>query len=170
MRTRHENSRRRVWAQLLAASALALISPAFAVRAPSPSPVRITEAWVRWLPAGLPAAAYVTIVNAGMHPVNLVGATSPAYSEVSLHQTASEGGSMQMVAIERITIAPHATLRFEESGYHFMLTGPKQPIKPGDHVPLTLAFADSTSVTLSFEVRKPDGSAAADAGTTPNGA
>jgi copper(I)-binding protein len=88
--------------------------------------------------------------------VTLVGASSPAYAEVSLHQTQTQGGSMQMVAIAHLEVAPHATLRFADFGYHFMLTGPKQPIQPGDHVPITLNFADAPSVTLSFEVRKPD--------------
>jgi copper(I)-binding protein len=29
------------------------------------------------------------------------------------------------------------------------------PIAPGDHVPVTLHFADGRSLTASFEVRKP---------------
>jgi copper(I)-binding protein len=148
----------RVWARalLLTAATLALTLPALAARPPAPSPVRLTDAWIRWLPAGLPAAAYVTIANAGLRPLHLVGASSPAYAEVSLHQTEDKAGAMQMVAIEQLEVAPHATLRFADGGYHFMLMGAKQPIRPGDHVPITLKFADAPTVTLSFEVRKPD--------------
>jgi copper(I)-binding protein len=165
MHTWHGNSTRRARTRLLAATALILASVALAARPPAPSPVHITEAWIRWLPAGLPAAAYLTIANAGAQPVTLVGASSPEYADVSLHQTQNNSGSMQMVAIQELQVAPHATLRFAGSGYHFMLMGPKQPINPGDHVPITLKFAKVPPVTLSFEVRKPDASDAPD-GTT----
>jgi len=152
------NRTRRAVVRLLAATALLGTWSALAARPPALSTLRITDAWIRWLPAGLPAAAYLTIANAGPRPVILVGASSPAYNDVSLHQTQDHAGSMQMLAIEQLSVAPQVTLRFADSGYHFMLMGPKQPIKPGDRVPITLNFADAPSVTLSFEVRKPDAS------------
>jgi copper(I)-binding protein len=149
--------------QLLAVAVFLITAPALAARSPALSPVRLTDAWIRWLPAGLPAAGYLTIANGGGRPLILVGASSPAYADVSLHQTQTHGGAMQMLAVEQLSVAPHATLRFAASGYHFMLSGATQPIKPGDRVPITLKFADSPSVTLSFAVRKPDASDTPDA-------
>jgi copper(I)-binding protein len=167
MHTPSVDETRRVGARLLAAAALLCAWPALAGPPADSSEVRVTGAWIRWLPAGLPAAAYLTLVNASPRPVILVGASSPAYAAVSLHQTQDHAGSMQMQAIEQVIVAPHATLRFASSGYHFMLTDPKQPIKPGDHLPITLIFADTPPLTLSFEVRRPDASDAADAGAAP---
>jgi copper(I)-binding protein len=143
---------------LLLTVALVLTLPAFAAQPPVQSPVRLTEAWIRWQPAGLPAAAYLTIANTGSRPLHLVGASSPAYAEVSLHQTQNKAGAMQMVAIQQLEVAPHTTLRFAGSGYHFMLMGPKQPIQPGDRVAITLDFSDAPTETVSFDVRKPDAS------------
>lgn len=41
------------------------------------------NAWVRWLPNQLPAGGYVTLVNAGDKPVDLVDVDSPDYGPSS---------------------------------------------------------------------------------------
>ncbi len=122
-------------------------------RAEAPT-IQVVEAWIRWLPAGVPAGGYVTLTNTGAKPVNLIAASSPDYGEVSIHRSIHRGGTIEMVPAEQITINPHSSLNFAATGYHFMLMQPSKPRVPGDHVPITLRFADGASLTVQFEVRK----------------
>jgi periplasmic copper chaperone A len=120
--------------------------------------VQVEGAWIRWLPANLPAAGYATINNIGDKPVTLLAASSPGFGEISLHRNRSQSGTLEMVPVEKITIDPHSSVKFAAAGYHMMLRQPTQSIKPGDHVPITLRFADGSALTVEFEVRKPDSS------------
>jgi copper(I)-binding protein len=121
-------------------------------------PVHVENSWIRWLPANLPAAGYATLVNNGDRPEVLIGADSPAYGEVTLHQNVAREGTVQMRPVERITLDPHSSLRFADAGYHMMLMQPTKALKPGDRVPIALRFL-SGIVTAQFEVRAIDSSA-----------
>lgn len=118
--------------------------------------IRVDDAWIRWLPSDLPAAGYTTLANTGDRTVNLIGASSPDYGDVSLHRNYTRAGTVEMMPVDQIPIGPHSSLNFAATGYHMMLMQPHRPIKPGDHVPITLRFAGGSSLTVSFEVRKPD--------------
>lgn len=120
--------------------------------------LRVEDPWIRWLPADLPAAGYLRLINAGAKPLIVIGASSPAYRQVTLHRTVTEGGNTEMMPVERITIDAHAALDFATSGYHMMLMQATRPLKPADRVPITLHFADGASLLVQFEVRKPDAS------------
>ena len=137
---------------MLALSALA----AAAAIAATPA-VRAENAWIRWLPANLPSAGYATLVNTGDRPEVLIGASSPDYGEVSLHQNVTRDGTVEMRPVERITIDPHSSLRLA-AGYHMMLMQANKPLKPGDRVTIILRLL-SGSVTVKFEVRPADSSA-----------
>jgi len=134
------------------------VAAARAADAPVP---RVDAAWIRWLPGAIPAAGYLTLTNVGDRPAMLLSASSPLFGDISLHRTENRAGSMQMAAVDRITIPPHATLTFETTGYHLMLMEPATPVKPGMHVTITLRFADAPPLPVDFEVRNPDGSRAA---------
>ena len=155
----HFEPRRRVrLLTLIAAQGALWLAPAIqnvvAQPAAGPSGVRVDQAWIRWLPAGVPGGAYLTLSNSSERAVVIVGASSPTYGDVMLHRTVHRGGNVEMVPAERIIIAAHATLDFAATGYHFMLMDPVKPVKPGDTVPITLHFADGTSLAIPFEVRR----------------
>ena len=135
----------------LAAGALSLglLGPAFAAG------IQVTEAWIRWLPANLPAGGYAKVTNDTDKEVKLVGASSPKYGMVMLHQTVNKNGMSNMVHVDSIAIAPHKSMAFTPGNYHIMLMQPKPGIEPGQKVPVTLKFADGQTVTTEFEVRKP---------------
>ncbi len=116
--------------------------------------IRIDAAWIRWLPAGLPAGGYMSLTNIGDTAVNLVAASSPAYAEVSIHRSVESGGTITMQPVTQITIEPHSRVDFAAAGYHFMLMQPAKPLEPGGHVPISLRFADGSSLEVQFEVRK----------------
>lgn len=126
--------------------------------APSTPPnVSASNAWIRWLPSGLPAAAYVTLRNAEQHPVTLLGVSTRDYGAAMFHASRNQNGVETMLPIDRIRIDPHSQVSFAPAGLHIMLMQPSRAVGPGDHVILTLKFADGRSLPVQFEVRKPDG-------------
>ena len=136
------------------AAALALVAlPDLAVAAPV---VQASGAWIRWLPAGLPAGGYVTLRNTGARPVELIGAHSPDYGNAMLHQSMSKGGMSEMLHVEQVLIPAHGSVAFKPGSYHIMLMQPKKDVKPGDKVPITLKFAGGMTLRVDFEVRKAD--------------
>jgi periplasmic copper chaperone A len=115
--------------------------------------VQIKLAWIRWLPGGVPLAGYATLVNVSDQPVVLTSATSNAFHDLSLHRTLQTGGTVRMSPLERISIAPHATLDFQARGIHLMLMQPRETLDPHGAVPITLHFADGSSLAGEFQVR-----------------
>jgi copper(I)-binding protein len=143
------------------AAAVALLSWASLIStAPSATPrtplsIRVEDPWIRWLPAGVPAAGYLTLVNTGDEPVALIAAVSADFGDVSMHRSLERGGVMQMDEVGEIIVDPHSRLELAAKGYHLMLMNPARPIESQKHVPITLRFRDGTSLTVPFEVRKP---------------
>ena len=139
--------------QRVVSGALLIFAGMTAHCAPAAFDIRATDAWIRWLPAGLPGAGYLTLTNAGTVEQVLVGASSPDYANVSLHQTRRAQDMNGMVPIESITLAPNVSVNFAEAGYHFMLMQPRRPLRPGDRVSITLRFSSGQSVTVPLAVR-----------------
>lgn len=130
----------------------ALLALCTLAAAASPT-VRIDSAWIRWLPAGVPAAGYLVISNTGDRAFTLISVSSPAYGEVSLHRSIDRQGTLQMVPVHELSIAPRSSVDFAATGHHLMLMQPRRSINPHDRVPMTLHFADGSSVECEFEVR-----------------
>jgi periplasmic copper chaperone A len=120
-------------------------------------PIRVADAWIRWLPAGVPAAGYATLINIGDSPVICIGVASSYFRDVSIHRSVQRDGHVEMSPVDRLTLDAHAKVDLGAAGYHLMLMQPTRPIEAGDHVPITLRFADGSSLTVSFEVRKTGG-------------
>jgi len=154
---------------LCAAAALGvtLLASVPAFSADATASVQIRQAWIRWLPANLPAGGYLTVINSGDREVVLTGISCPDYSGVALHRSLEQHGSSTMVPVDRIPIPAHSTLSFAAQGYHVMLTQPKTAVAPGDHVAGSVHFANGASLAVDFEVRKPDALAPADSKDAP---
>jgi periplasmic copper chaperone A len=118
-----------------------------------PSDIQVTDAWIRWLPANLPGAGYMTLANTGNATHALVGASSADYAEVSFHQTRNHDGMNEMVPIATIDLKAHSSVRFAEGGYHLMLLQPRRSLHPGDSVMVMLHFGDGQTVSVPFPVR-----------------
>lgn len=133
-------------AALLATGAMALAGT------PTPPSLKVEGAWIRWLPANLPAAGYATIVNGSGTPMRLVAASSPDYHKVTLHQSRLEDDDSTMVAVSHIDVPAHGRARLSPGGYHLMLMHATHPIKPGDKVTMDLKFAGGQSLQVDFSV------------------
>lgn len=143
-------------ASLCGAAQLLITPPAWSTassQATQAQAVQIKAAWIRWLPGGVPLAGYATLANVSDQPLVLTSATSAAFHDLSLHQTLQTGGTVRMSPLERIAIAPHTALDFEARGIHLMLMQPRETLDPHGEVPITLHFADGSSLTVQFQVR-----------------
>jgi periplasmic copper chaperone A len=144
---------RLLWAAtLLAWVSFGSASPSAPVAAPA---IRVDDAWIRWLPAGVPAAGYLTLVNTGGGSLALIAAESADFGSVTIHRSVEREGIMRMEEVKEIAVGPHSRLDFGAEGYHLMLMNPQRPIDSAKQIPITLRFRDGASLTIPFEVRKP---------------
>jgi copper(I)-binding protein len=104
-------------------------------------------------PADLPAAGYVTLTNKGATTLELVGASSPDYAEVDMHQTLESHGMSEMRPVASLVLKPLATVRFAEGGYHLMLMHAKRQLHQHDRVEIVFRFSDGRTMPVPFEVR-----------------
>ncbi|MDY6827933.1 MAG: copper chaperone PCu(A)C [Pseudomonadota bacterium] len=119
--------------------------------------LRVEAAWVRAMPAGLPAGGYFRLHNGGATAVSLTGAESPAYGHVMLHQTTHQSGQSQMAKVEAVEVPAGAMVEFAPGGHHLMLMSPKVPVKLGERVQVRLLFEGHRPVDVSFAVHGPQG-------------
>jgi copper(I)-binding protein len=117
--------------------------------------IAVQNAWVRWLPNNLPAAAYVTLTNTGDKPIDLVDISSADYGSAMLHQTVSNGSTQKMVMVDKLTVPAHGQASIAPGGYHVMLEEAKHKIAPGDTVHLKLKFSDGEALDTPFAVKSP---------------
>jgi hypothetical protein len=128
---------------------------AAAAHAAADQAISVKNAWVRWLPNNLPAAGYVTLMNASDKPVDLVDISSNDYGDAMLHQTVSNGSSQKMVMVDKLTVPAHGQVAIAPGGYHVMLENAKHKVAPGDTVHLKLKFSDGETLNAPFAVKSP---------------
>ncbi|MEO5831416.1 MAG: copper chaperone PCu(A)C [Rhodanobacter sp.] len=125
--------------------------------------IRASHAWLRVLPGALPAGAYVTLENDNDQPIALHGASSTNYADVMLHHSSTAGGVSRMSMVDSLEVPAHGQAELAPAGYHLMLMQPKQPVKPGDTVTLTLKFSDGSTLATDFIARPANALDAGDA-------
>ncbi|ACC70045.1 copper chaperone PCu(A)C [Paraburkholderia phymatum] len=117
--------------------------------------IAVQNAWVRWLPNNLPAAAYLTLANSSDKPIDLVDISSADYGSAMLHQTLSNGSTQKMVMVDKLTVPAHGQASIAPGGYHVMLEDAKHKVAPGDTVHLKLQFSDGETLDAPFVVKSP---------------
>jgi periplasmic copper chaperone A len=133
--------------------------------------IRVDQAWARATPGIVKTGAvYLSIVNTGTTPDQLVAASTPAAEKAELHEMKMVNNVMEMRPIRSLPIAPGQKLVLAPGGYHIMLIGLKAPLKRGQSVPLTLTFAHAGRQDVVASVAKvgamhPDQSGAAQGGS-----
>ncbi len=142
----------RIFAALLSSMLAASAAPAYA-RDCAP---RVREAWIRLVPGGMPMqAGFGRIENRCPAPVTVVGASSPAYGSVELHETRIVDGVSKMRAVPELRIAPDGAATLKPGGLHLMLMQPRSTLKAGSKVAVEFELADGRKVLGEFEVRNP---------------
>lgn len=136
-------------------SALLLCSVALSACARDCAP-QVRDGWVRLTPAGMPMhAGFGRIENFCATPVSIVGASSPSYGSVELHESRVEGGVSRMRAVPELRIAPDNAAVLKPGGLHLMLMQPASTLNPGSRVAVEFELSDGRKLLGEFEVRKP---------------
>lgn len=143
----------RAFAALLLTGVLAGALPACAQEC-TPT---VREGWVRLPPvAAMPMmAGFGRIENRCRAELAIVGATSPAFGDVSLHETRVVEGVSRMRALPELRIAPDGVATLKPGGMHLMLMQPRAPLKPGSKVVVEFALQGGGILRGEFLVRKP---------------
>ena len=146
----------KAWLTLLA---LLITTPSLALAADD---IKVNDAWVRAAPPGATVlAAYLTIHNKSAGEQVLSGVSSSQFKSVEIHRTEIKDGVASMSAEPRITIPAQGTVTFAPNGYHLMLIGPRESLRVGDHVELSLQF-DGQLALLVYAPIRADAEPAAD--------
>jgi copper(I)-binding protein len=133
---------------------LILCAGAASAAAAEPACLTVREGWVRLPPPGVSmAAGYGQIHNGCKTAVTVVSAASTAFGDVSLHETTLVDGVSRMRAVERLPIAPGASVELKPGGLHLMLMEPQAPLKAGAPLPLRIRLEDGRNVDGTLQVR-----------------
>lgn len=117
------------------------------------STLRVEHAWIRLLPAGLPAGGYFVIYNDGDTVRRLAGVTSDAFAQSMLHESVRSSGVERMRDVAGVDIPPHGEIAFAPGGYHLMLMQAKSPLQVNEQVIVDMEFVDGTQLPVTFNVR-----------------
>jgi hypothetical protein len=131
---------------------MSLIFAAAAIAVTAAAPLEAVQPWSRPATAGSTAAGYVTLVNRGSSPQTLTGVVSPLAASVEIHSASMAGGVMRMAHETKAVIPAGGRFAFAPGGWHLMIVGLKQPVKPGDRIPATLRFAGGKTLKVEFAV------------------
>ena len=135
--------------------ALLLAAASLQVAARECVPV-IKEGWVRLPPMAMPMmAGFGRIANPCAMPVVIVSASSPAFGEVSLHETRNVEGVNRMRQVEQLRVAPDDSVTLKPGGLHLMLMQPRAPLKEGSKVVVNFKLQDGREILSELVVRKP---------------
>lgn len=113
----------------------------------------VSGQWFRTIMPSLPAAGYFTLANPTDRTETLVGADSPGCGSLMLHRSIDEGGQERMAAVASLAVPARGSVAFAPGGYHLMCMSPTAAMARGKTVPVTLHFADGTSLAADFPVR-----------------
>lgn len=100
-------------------------------------------------------AGFGRIENRCAAPITIVGVSSPAFADTSLHETRVVAGVSRMRALPELRIAPDGVATLKPGGMHLMLMNPRAPLKAGSRVVVEFALKDGSTLRGEFVVRKP---------------
>jgi len=139
---------------LAALGTAALAVPAIAQQPPdAPAAVAVRDAWARATPSGASTgAAYLTLTSPAGDV--LVGASSPAAAQASVHEMRMDGDIMRMRAVEEgLPLPAGQPVTLRPGGYHVMLERLAGPLKQGQSVSVRLLFRNAPPVDLQVPVQ-----------------
>ncbi|MCP5163187.1 MAG: copper chaperone PCu(A)C [Hahellaceae bacterium] len=142
-----------VFAALFIVSQLLFPSPTRADSPDEPASVNISQAWIRLVPpVARTTAAYGTLQNTGNSDLTLISVSSGLAEFTEMHATLEDHGMMKMRLQEQLSLPAQGELKFAPGGLHIMMKGLKQPLIPGQKVPLDFYFLGGGHITQLFEV------------------
>jgi periplasmic copper chaperone A len=98
-------------------------------------------------------AVYVTISNHGSEADALLSASSDVATTAELHQTIKQDGKMVMRPLPKFDVPAGGKLEMKPGGYHIMLLGLKQDLKPGETLNVGLSFEKAGQMSVQAPVK-----------------
>jgi len=143
---------------LAIASTLALAAcgqPASSGKSEAAGPVVVADAICRPTPIGRQVTGcYLTVTSPAAD--TLVSVSTPAAALAQIHEMRMESNMMMMRELEAgLPLPAGQAVALAPGGNHIMLMGVTEPLKTGDTVPLTLAFANAAPVEVTAAVGQP---------------
>lgn len=136
-------------------SVLVFLAAGSAMAGKGADDVQISGAYARAVPPGQPnSAAFLTLNNNSGTDHELIDAESPAAKVVELHTHLNKDGMMQMRRVENIDVPAGKETRLQPGGYHVMLIGLKEQLKPDQTIEITLIFKDGSRSKVTAPVQK----------------
>ena len=122
-------------------------------------PISVSDAWVRATTGTedpTMTAAFMVIANHTDGDVQLVGAGSPVTGMVQVHEMVDgdDGHMVMQEAADGVTIRAGKEQMLMPGGYHVMLMGLADALRPRDEVALTLEFSDGTTLDVTAPVKE----------------
>lgn len=115
----------------------------------------VENAWIRTAPPAAPMrAGYATLRNAGDAPLQISGARSEAFADVSIHATQIENGVARMRELDGLNLAPGESATLEPGGKHLMLMQPRGEFGVGTKIVVTFEIENGSSTDAEFIVRE----------------
>jgi len=114
--------------------------------------VLVEKAWLRESVPGQESASVqmnLTVIK----PAKLLGVSSPCAARVEMQRLYQSRGKIKTRAVQSLRLSRSRTLVFGERSVALMMFGLKQPLKVGDHVPvsLTLEFSGKRARIVEVE-------------------
>ena len=114
----------------------------------------VADAWIRPGPPSMPMrAGFGRLLNDCPTTLVVTGASSPAFAEVSLHETTLVDGISRMRAVPELVVPAEGSADLVPGGLHLMLAGPRVPLAPGGTVVVEFALRDGGTLRGAFEIR-----------------
>jgi copper(I)-binding protein len=90
------------------------------------------------VPGSTTGVAYMTIANNSDQPITVLGAGSPQFERVEMHETKIEDGVSRMRPLSEVRIPGRNIEKFEAGGKHMMLFGALPDTNPDSQVTLEI--------------------------------
>ena len=117
----------------------------------------VEAGWVRQPPMPMPMmGGFATVRNPCEAPVRVVGASSPSFGSVELHETTRVDGVSRMRHLHALDVPAGGSVQLAPGGLHLMLMQPVAALQLGARVPVELELEDGRRLRAEFEVRAPD--------------
>jgi copper(I)-binding protein len=135
---------------LIAAALVAVATTAAA----DPTAIVVDHAHARaTVPGQNTGAAYVDIENRGKADDKLLKISTPIAQSAEVHNMVMDGSIMRMREVGQIDLKPAAKVTMAANeGLHIMLIGLKQPLQPGQKIPLSLRFEKAGRIEVEAVV------------------
>lgn len=130
---------------------LLLLSAVLPVRAEQA--IDVQDAWIRHMAGDRPMAGYFVMHNNSGEDRRLVGAASPAFGAVDMHETVEANGATSMRPVDSVVVPNGERFEFQPGGYHLMLMQRQEDLAVDDQVPVILEFAGGGSQSVVFTIK-----------------